>query len=161
MRHRSRYPRLRLVARAIVVLALSSAPIALAASTRQVSVESLIYDLKSPDAVRRQADAHLAAPWGVAIAPDDFGEFSGDLLVGNFSFLHSEINAFDLQTHQLEGTIPISAGSGHTPGGLWTLTFGGGGRDGSPNTLYFTDGIDGETHGLFGAITSVPLVDRL
>ena len=55
----------------------------------------------------------LAAPWGVAIAPDDFGQFSGDLLVGNFSFLHSEINAFDLQTHQLVGTIPISAGGTH------------------------------------------------
>jgi uncharacterized protein (TIGR03118 family) len=100
----------------------------------------------------------LAAPWGVAIAPNDFGQFSGDLLVGNFSFLHSEINAFDPQNHQLVGTIPISAGSGHTPGGLWALTFGGGPNDGSPNTLYFTDGIDGETHGLFGAITSVPLV---
>ena len=99
----------------------------------------------------------LAAPWGVAIAPDDFGEFNGDLLVGNFSFLHSEINAFDLQTHQFEGTIPIAAGSGNTPGGLWTLTFGGGGRDGDPNTLYFTDGINRETDGLFGAITSVPL----
>ena len=99
----------------------------------------------------------LAAPWGVAIAPDDFGKFSGDLLVGNFSFLESEINAFDLQTHKFEGTIPISAGSGQTPGGLWTLTFGGGGSDGSPSTLYFTDGIDGETHGLFGAIESVPL----
>jgi uncharacterized protein (TIGR03118 family) len=100
----------------------------------------------------------LAAPWGVVIAPNDFGQFGGDLLVGNFSFLHSEINAFDRQTHKLVGTIPISAGSGQTPGGLWTLTFGGGGRDGSPNTLYFTDGIDGEAHGLFGAITSVPLV---
>ena len=74
----------------------------------------------------------LAAPWGVAIAPDDFGQFSGDLLVGNFSFLHSEINAFDLQTHKFEGTIPISAGSGHTPGGLWTLTFGGGGQRRQP-----------------------------
>ena len=100
----------------------------------------------------------LAAPWGVAIAPKDFGQFSGDLLVGNFSYLHSEINAFDPQTHKLVGTIPISAGSGNTPGGLWTLTFGGGGNDGSPNTLYFTDGIVGETHGLFGAITSVPLI---
>jgi uncharacterized protein (TIGR03118 family) len=100
----------------------------------------------------------LASPWGVAIAPNDFGQFSGDILVGNFSFLHSEINAFDPQTHKLVGTIPISAGSGHTPGGLWTLTFGGGGNDGSPNTLYFTDGIDGEHHGLFGAITSVPLI---
>jgi hypothetical protein len=54
----------------------------------------------------------------------------------------------------LEGTIHIDAGSGNTPGGLWTLTFGGGGSDGDPNTLYFTDGINGETDGLFGAITS-------
>src|SRR5262249_47322101 len=104
----------------------------------------------------------LAAPWGVAIAPNNFGQFSGDLLVGNFSFLHSEINAFAPQNHQLVGTIKIDPGSengtANTPGGLWTLTFGGGGRDGSPNTLYFTDGIDGEMHGLFGAITSVPLV---
>ena len=98
----------------------------------------------------------LAAPWGVAVAPDNFGQFSGDLLVGNFSFLHSEINAFDPQTHKLVGTIPISAGSGQTPGGLWALTFGGGPNDGSPSTLYFTDGIDGETHGLFGAIESAP-----
>jgi uncharacterized protein (TIGR03118 family) len=100
----------------------------------------------------------LASPWGVAIAPNGFGQFGGDILVGNFSYLHSEINAFNPQNHQLVGTIPISAGSGHTPGGLWTLTFGGNGSDGSPNTLYFTDGIDGEHHGLFGAITSVPLV---
>jgi uncharacterized protein (TIGR03118 family) len=102
----------------------------------------------------------LASPWGVVIAPNDFGQFSGDLLVGNFSYLHSEINAFDPRTHKFEGTIPISAGSGNTPGGLWDLTFGGGGTNGmngSPNTLYFTDGIDGETHGLFGAITSVGL----
>src|SRR5262249_1535595 len=92
-----------------------------------------------------------AARGAAARGPDNFGQFSGALLVGNFSCLHSEINAFDLQTHQFEGTIPISAGSGNTPGGLWTLTFGGSGNDGSPNTLYFTDGIDGETHGLFGA----------
>jgi uncharacterized protein (TIGR03118 family) len=98
----------------------------------------------------------LAAPWGVAIAPNDFGQFSGDLLVGNFSFQHSEINAFDLQTHKLVGTIPITLPQGHSPGGLWALTFGGGPNDGSPSTLYFTDGIDGETNGLFGAIT--PLI---
>jgi uncharacterized protein (TIGR03118 family) len=97
----------------------------------------------------------LAAPWGIAIAPDGWGPFSGDLLVGNFSFEHSEINAFDLQTHKLVGTIPITLPPDHSPGGLWTLTFGGGGRDGDPNTLYFTDGIDSETHGLFGAITLV------
>ena len=31
-------------------------------------------------------------------------------------------------------------------------------NNGDPNTLYFTAGIDGETHGLFGAIESVPLI---
>ncbi len=51
--------------------------------------------------------------------------------------------------------IPIDPGAGNTSGGLWDLIFGSGGT-GSPNTLYFTDGINGETAGLFGAITVVP-----
>ena len=62
------------------------------------------------------------------------------------------INAFDPNTGVFEGTIPIDVGSGNTAGGLWALMFGNGGNGGDPNTLYFTDGIDGETHGLFGAI---------
>ena len=95
----------------------------------------------------------LAAPWGVALAPaSGFGQFSGDLLVGNFSYLNSEINAFDPTTGMFEGTIPIG-GSGYTPGGLWALEFGIGGSNGSPDTLFFTDGINGEADGLFGAIT--------
>jgi uncharacterized protein (TIGR03118 family) len=61
----------------------------------------------------------LAAPWGITLAPDSFGQFGGDLLVGNFSFLHSEINAFDPVTGMLEGNIPIDVGSGNTPGGPW------------------------------------------
>ncbi|HZZ61018.1 MAG TPA: TIGR03118 family protein [Roseiarcus sp.] len=99
----------------------------------------------------------LASPWGIAVAPSDWGRFGGDLLVGNFSYAHSEINAFNFETGKFEGTIPIFAGSGQLPGGLWDLTFGGGGSNGSPNTLYFTDGINGQTGGLFGAITSEPL----
>jgi uncharacterized protein (TIGR03118 family) len=61
----------------------------------------------------------LAAPWGVTLAPASFGEFGGDLLVGNFSFVDSEINAFDPITGAFEGTIPVDPGSGNTPG--WTL----------------------------------------
>jgi uncharacterized protein (TIGR03118 family) len=97
----------------------------------------------------------LASPWGMAIAPAGFGAFGGDLLVGNFAFGDSEINAFNATTGAFEGTIDVSPGSGQTPGGLWDLTFGAGGPSGDPMTLYFTDGIDSETHGLFGAI-SVP-----
>jgi uncharacterized protein (TIGR03118 family) len=100
--------------------------------------------------------SQLAAPWGVALAPAGFGAFGGDLLVGNFSFLNSEINAFDPTTGALLGTIPVDPGIGNTPGGLWSLNFGIGGSNGDPNTLYITDGIDGETHGLFAAITPAP-----
>jgi uncharacterized protein (TIGR03118 family) len=95
----------------------------------------------------------LAAPWGVTLAPASFGAFGGDLLVGNFSFVASEINAFDPTTGMFEGMIPVDAGSGNTPGGLWSLQFGVGGMDGDPNTLYFTDGINGERDGLFAALS--------
>ena len=93
----------------------------------------------------------LAAPWGVALAPASFGAFGGDLLVGNFSYVDSEINAFTMAgAHQ--GTIPIATGTA-TAGGLWDLTFGNGGNGGSRDVLYFADGINGEADGLFAAVT--------
>jgi uncharacterized protein (TIGR03118 family) len=96
--------------------------------------------------------SRLAAPWGMTLAPAGFGRFINHLLVGNFSFLHSAINAFDPTTGQFRGTIRIDVGRGRSPGGLWTLAFGVGGSNGDPNTLYFSDGINGEMDGLFGAI---------
>jgi uncharacterized protein (TIGR03118 family) len=100
--------------------------------------------------------SQLAAPWGITFAPSSFGQFGGDLLVDNFSYLDSVINAFDPTTGAFLGTIPIDPGAGNTAGGLWAIEFGVGGSNGSPDTLYFADGIDGETHGLFGAINAVP-----
>jgi uncharacterized protein (TIGR03118 family) len=97
------------------------------------------------------AHGRLAAPWGIALAPDGFGELGGDLLVGNFSYRNSEINAFDPTNGQFVGSIQINNG-GHGPGGLWALDFGVGGDNGDPNVLYFTDGINREKDGLFGAI---------
>ena len=50
----------------------------------------------------------------------------------------------------------LAVEGGRTPGGLWGLIFGSGaGNGGDANTLYFLDGINGETNGLFAAI-SVP-----
>jgi uncharacterized protein (TIGR03118 family) len=100
----------------------------------------------------------LASPWGVAIAPMSFGKFGGDLLVGNFSFVSGVadvINAFNPVTDQLVGSFDVNVGS-NTPGGLWSIVFGGSMSDGNPNTLFFTDGINGEKDGLFGSITAVP-----
>jgi uncharacterized protein (TIGR03118 family) len=101
----------------------------------------------------------LASPWGVAMAPSSFGQFGGDLLVGNFSFvpgMADVINAFNPVTDALVGSIDVNPGAGNTAGGLWSLVFGGSMSDGNPNTLFFTDGINGETGGLFGSLTAAP-----
>jgi uncharacterized protein (TIGR03118 family) len=105
----------------------------------------------------------LASPWGVAIAPSSFGKFGGDLLVGNFSFVSGVadvINAFNPVTDALVGSIEVNPGMengmANTPGGLWSIVFGGSMSDGNPNTLFFTDGINGEKDGLFGSLTAVP-----
>jgi uncharacterized protein (TIGR03118 family) len=100
-------------------------------------------------------NGELASPWGLAIAPVGFGDFGNALLVGNFSFAESEINAFNSVTGAFLGSIPIDTGSA-SAGGLWQIGFGTGGSNGDPLTLYFTDGINGERGGLFGAITAVP-----
>ena len=99
---------------------------------------------------------HLAAPWGLAIAPAGFGQFAGDLLVGNFSGINLGISVFDPMNGTFEGTIPINPGSGNTSF-LWALSVGTGlGLGGDPNTVYFTDGLNSERDGLFGAISAVP-----
>jgi uncharacterized protein (TIGR03118 family) len=97
----------------------------------------------------------LASPWGLALAPSNWGQFGGDLLVGNFAFGDSVIDALNPSTFAVEGTIAINDG-GQSPGGLWSLTFGGGGKDGNPDTLFITDGLNGEKDGLLASITAVP-----
>ncbi len=101
----------------------------------------------------------LASPWGVALAPASFGSFGGDLLVGNFAANDSVINAFDPTnptSGAFRGTIADASGHAIQNSGLWTVTFGNGANGGDPDTLYFTAGIDGETHGLFGSIQAIP-----
>jgi uncharacterized protein (TIGR03118 family) len=100
----------------------------------------------------------LASPWGITLAPHGFGEFSGDLLVGNFSYVATEINAFDPVSGAYLGTLTDRSGNTLLKGdnGLWDLTFGSGGNGGVPVTLYFTAGLNAETDGLFGAITPAP-----
>jgi len=78
--------------------------------------------------------SRLAAPWGITFAPPGFRRFSNDVLIGNFSYLHSEINAFIPSNGTLHRTIPIDTG-GHPPGGLWAIEFGVGGSNGSPDVL--------------------------
>ena len=94
----------------------------------------------------------LNSPWGLALAPNDFGQFSNDLLVGNFGDGH--INAFDPDTGAFLGQLSDQKGKPIVIDGLWSLQFGNGAAAGATNELFFTAGIDGEAHGLFGKIQS-------
>jgi uncharacterized protein (TIGR03118 family) len=100
----------------------------------------------------------LASPWGITLAPSTFGEFGGDLLVGNFSYQAGEINAFDPVSGAYRGTLADENGNTllASSQGLWYLTFGNGGNGGLADTLYFTAGLNAETDGLFGAIIPTP-----
>jgi uncharacterized protein (TIGR03118 family) len=95
---------------------------------------------------------HLQLPWGVTIAPSTFGQFAGDLLVGNNGG-NGEINAFNLTTGAFVGTLTLSNGQAFSEGNLFGLMFGTGGSGGNPNTLYFTAGGPNQTAGLFGELT--------
>ena len=105
--------------------------------------------------VRRFASqGTLNSPWGMAVAPANFGEFSGALLVGNFG--DGRINAFNISTGAFLGQMLTPTSEPLTIPGLWGLIFGNGGNGGSLDRLYFTAGIPGdgdlEDHGLFGEI---------
>src|ERR1043166_725297 len=115
--------------------------------------------------IRRVASAgELNSPWGLALAPDGFGRFSGDLLVGNFG--NGRIHAFDpnqlTQTGEFEGvgSLHSTAGRSIQIDGLWALQFGQGttatSANGLTTTLFFTAGPNDEHEGLFGTIVSQP-----
>ncbi|HTL67488.1 MAG TPA: TIGR03118 family protein [Lacunisphaera sp.] len=96
------------------------------------------------------------APWGLALAPANFGRFSNMILVGQFG--SGRIAAFDPARGEFRGYV---RGADHRRleiNGLWALAFGNDANAGPANTLFFTAGIDDESHGLFGTIT--PLTDQ-
>jgi uncharacterized protein (TIGR03118 family) len=100
--------------------------------------------------VRRFAsDGALNSPWGIAVAPDDFGQFSHALLIGNFG--DGRINAFNGTTGAFLGQLSDPAGQPITINGLWGITFNGKEEDDS-NTLFFAAGINDEADGLFGTL---------
>ena len=96
----------------------------------------------------------LNAPWGLALAPADFGDFSNSLLVGNFG--DGRINAFDLATGEFLGTLKGADGKPISIEGLWGLAFGNGYSGQPVNTLFFTAGSNGEAGGLYGRIDPIP-----
>lgn len=95
----------------------------------------------------------ISSPWGMALAPNSFGKHGGDLLVGNFG--NGTIMTFGTDG-KFHGLLK---GLNHHPiaiEGLWGLTFGNGGRAGSPDALFFAAGPIDESHGLFGSLRPAP-----
>ena len=93
----------------------------------------------------------LDSPWGLALAPAGFGQFSGDLLVGNFGNGH--INVYSPATGAHLGQLRRANGQPIVIDGLWGLRFGNG-NAAKTNQLNFSAGPDGEAHGLLGKIVA-------
>ena len=113
-----------------------------------------IFNLDGSGLQRFAQRDQLNSPWGVALAPAAFGEFAGDLLIGNFGNGH--INAFDLKSGRFVNKVRDPFGQAIVLDGLWSLRVGSGNANGGdPDKVYFTAGPFGETHGLFGSLCSV------
>jgi uncharacterized protein (TIGR03118 family) len=104
----------------------------------------------------------LNAPWGVALAPLDFGTFSHALLIGQFSGGSTSnsggtIAAYDLASGEFLGQVQDPTGKPVSIAGLWALSPGNSATASSydpaaspAGELYFTAGPDHGTGGLFG-----------
>lgn len=112
------------------------------------------YSLDGVLQLRLHSGYWMNAPWGVALAPADFGRFSNMLLVGQFG--SGQIAAFDPANGHFRGLLRGAPSRPLKIDGLWALGFGNGAAAGPTNTLYFTAGPDDEVHGLFGSITPLP-----
>ncbi len=92
----------------------------------------------------------LNAPWGIALAPAGFGEFSNSLLIGNFG--DGRINAYNTRSYTFRGTLRGQDGRIIQIDGLWGLAFGNGFASQPVDTLFFTAGPNGEANGIYGRI---------
>jgi uncharacterized protein (TIGR03118 family) len=91
----------------------------------------------------------LNAPWGLALAPKDFGTLSGALLVSNHA--DGKINGYDPVSGAFIGTLETASGA-FAQDGLWGIAFGNDVQNQPHNTLFFTAGPNGGTNGLYGRI---------
>ncbi len=113
-----------------------------------------VFDLNGTLLQRLATETHLNSPWGVTQAPAGFGDFAGDVLVGNFG--DGTISAFDPVSLLFEGTLSGQSGAPLVNSGLWAINFRAPGSGFDPNTLFLNAGINGEVDGLFAEIQVVP-----
>ena len=112
-----------------------------------------IYDARLRLISTLQYGPWFNAPWGVALAPSDFGPFSHRLLIGNFG--DGTIHAFNAFTGEYVGSMLNPDGTTLAIDGLWGLSFGSGAANsGLPTELFFSAGPNDESDGLFGKLSA-------
>ena len=92
----------------------------------------------------------LSAPWGLAIAPDNFGALSGTLLVSNFG--DGTIAAYDMHSSAFKNVMRNAKDKPIIIDKIWGILFGNGESLGDKNALYFAAGPKDETDGVFGSL---------
>ncbi len=109
----------------------------------------------------------LNAPWGVTLAPLDFGRFSHALLVSNFSAGGTTqsagfISAYSFDTGKFIGLLEDASGKPISINGIWSMSFANAVTQNSYDPdeapaaeLYFTAGPQQTTNGLFGYLIPV------
>lgn len=120
-----------------------------------------VFDLNGNLLKHLVSNGPLNSPWGVAIAPANWGAFGGALLVGNFG--DGTVNAFDATEGTSLGTLQGVNGKPIVIQGLWAILFGNG-RATDPNALYFVAGItngDVKVHGLYGSLAPPAAVTNI
>jgi uncharacterized protein (TIGR03118 family) len=113
-----------------------------------------VFDPAGHRLAKLQQGPWFNAPWGMALASGEFGEFSHSLLVGMFG--SGQIAAFNPVNGTFLGLMENPDGSTLSIDGLWALMFGAGNANSGPyNTLFFTAGPNGEQDGTFGTLVPV------
>jgi len=100
----------------------------------------------------------LHSPWGIALAPADFGPMSNAILISN-NISRGRINAFNPETGQFLGPLRDANGKAIEVDNIWALQFGqdaAANANGAHNQLFFTAGPNGYANGLFGVIAVGP-----
>lgn len=109
-----------------------------------------IYDTNGKLIKSLVATGLLNAPWGIALAPADFGTLGNALLVGNFG--DGKINGYDPAGGTFIGTLNDSTGQAIATPGLWGIAFGNDANNQPHNTLFFAAGTNSEANGSYGRI---------
>ncbi len=124
-------------------------------ASNKPSVVGFVVEFNPAGTVLMRFSGPLHSPWGLAMAPANFGPFSGKLLVSN-NVPDGKINAFDPASGAFLGTLRDAEGEDIVINQVWALQFGNGGNGGQPTQLFFTAGPNQYRNGLFGVITANP-----